>query len=196
MATDELVRRVLGAFQRNHNKVPKWAQESVPAWAHALRGYRDSDVKRTCTEMLSDRSDKAPPTVATFIARLEASPLSKRNAGPEGCEVCGFTGWRELAVWRERGGRVSVTTCAAACECPKGMRYSMGDALGLRAAVEKFTDEPFVTRVLYTTPDKPALSIEERMHPDAVARIESNKHSPPPKAGGAWATLVQPPHTE
>ena len=192
MASEKIVERVLGAFQRNHNKPPAWARESLRAWAGALRGYRDADVTRTCSEMLRARADSPPPTVATFIGRLEASPLSYRKAGPEGCEACGCTGWREIAVWREAGGHLTVTCYAGACDCPKGIRYSLGDAQGWRAAVERFRDDPYVSHVYHTTEAEPALPMVQRMHPDVVARIGTNRHSPPPDAGGAWATLVEP----
>ena len=169
MATQDKVRAMLRTYGKNYGKPERWAEDSFGLWFSTLRDYSDDDVSRVGRELMAKRHRM--PTVATFLEVLRADPLTSRPEAVQGCSACSGTGWREVSWHRRNDQRLQVTSYAAGCDCPKGRRLTGGAASLWSDVVARYEADPNTEAVYHTTSAHPALTIEERYHPDIVARL-------------------------
>jgi hypothetical protein len=190
MAGMTTVQNMLKALGSNYNKPPQWADEVVSVWYAQLRPYRDADIHRAAGQIMANR--RSLPPIAALLEVLNGDPQTERDR-PSGCGACVGTGWRELAVWKQHGQKVSVVVYAAACDCAKGDRYAGGDALPWADAVRRAEADPLTSRVIVTDHQHPRLTLEERLHPDVFERVEQGKIAGPSPDCGSWHKLSGPP---
>lgn len=169
MATKDKIRAMLDTYAKNYGKNERWADQAFGLWFSNLRDYSDDDVSRVGRELMTKR--QRMPTVATFLEVLKSDPLVSRPEAAQGCKACEGTGWREVSWHRWKDNRLQVTSYAAGCDCPKGRRLTGGAARNWSEVVEAFAADPSTEAVYSTSAEAPSLTIEERYHPDIVARL-------------------------
>ena len=169
MATADKVRAMLRTYGKNYGKRDQWAEDAFGLWFSSLRPFDDDDVSRVGREIMAKRARM--PTVATFLEVLRADPLTTRPEAAQGCSACSGTGWREVSWHRWIDQRLQVTSYAAGCDCPKGQRLTGGAALPWADVVARYEANPSTEAVYHTTASQPALTMEQRYHPDIVARL-------------------------
>ena len=185
MATKEKIQRILSAMSRNYSKPDSWAADSFGIWWQTLKNERDEDIHRTTETVL--REKRRIPTVAAFREILRADPLTMAQEAPQGCSACGNSGWREVAWHRIQQGRLMVTTYAAGCDCARGHRLCNGAAQHWRDVVHRYENDPTTEAVFYTSADCPVLTMEQRLHPDIVERIQAGKRK---QGGGGFEPVL------
>ena len=169
MARQDTIKAMLAAFARNYSKRDDWPDAVWGTWYTALKEYSDDDVKRIARHVMSERG--RIPTVAAFLEYMKGDPHTAKPEGPKGCPACEGTGWREVAWHRWADGRLLVTSYAAACDCALGHTYAMGAAEHWSDVVDAYSKHPSTEAVYATSASAPALTIEQRYHPDVVERL-------------------------
>jgi len=189
MVSRATTRLILGIIQRNYNKVPAWADESVDDWFQALIKYTDIEAEKAVRQIC--RTRKTLPNVAAVIEAIQGA---RKSAGavvgsePTGCAACGLTGWREVVHHLHSRGKLQVTEYLAACDCAAGMRLNVGPTVEpWEDLVKRCRDDPFTVAVYHGTHTEPHVPRDQRLHPDALARIQA---SPRPASAGAWQHLT------
>ena len=187
MVSRDTTRLILGIIQRNYNKVPAWADESVDDWFQALVRFDDLEAEQAVRQIC--RTRKSLPNVAAVIDVIYGQ---RKSAGAtlttaQGCGACDGSGWREVVHWLHSRGKLEITTYLACCDCPKGMRLVGGSGNGWEEIVKKMKADPFTEAVYHGTHAQPHLSPDQRIHPDTLAQLKESARGP---GTGAWQHLT------
>jgi|19_taG_2_1085344.scaffolds.fasta_scaffold06687_2 hypothetical protein len=188
MVSKDTTRKILGIIQRNYNKHPLWADESVGDWFQALIRFDDLEAEEAVRQIC--RTRKTLPNVAAVIEVIHGQRKSRGNdvTTAQGCGACEKTGWREVVHWYSSKGKLQVTTYLAACDCSKGMRLETSPAVqGWEGLVSKLRADPFTEAVYHSTHAHPHMTTEQRLHPDALADMRERSKGRPV---GAWQHLT------
>ena len=185
MATKEKIERILSAMGRNYGKPTDWAAGSFGIWWQTLKNERDEDIHRTTETVI--REKRKVPTVAAFREILRADPLTTPQEAPQGCSACGNSGWREVAWHHVERGRLFVETYAAGCDCARGHRLCNGAAQHWRDVVHRYENDPTTQAVYFTSAQNPALTMEQRLHPDILDRLKEGQRK---QGGGGFQPVL------
>lgn len=175
MASKDTIQAMLKAFATNYSRRDDWADTVWGTWYKALQSYSDQDVRQVARQVMSERG--RVPTVAAFLACMKGNPAVAQPQGPKGCMACDGTGWREVSWHRWDTRRLMVTSYAASCDCEKGRYYEAGAATNWSVVVEKLSSDPSTEAVYSTSASHPRLTIQERYHPDMVAKMKDSQVS-------------------
>jgi hypothetical protein len=178
MASKDNVMAMMAAMATNYNKRNDWADAVWGTWFTALKPYSDDDVRRVARQVMAERG--RVPTVAAFLECMKADPRTEKPKGAAGCAACVGSGWREVVWHRWSEKRLLVTSYAAGCDCDKGRGFCMGAARHWADVVNEMRNDGSTEAVYATSAAKPTLTLDERYHPDTVARLRGTRETPQP----------------
>ena len=116
-----------------------------------------------------------------------AADKPTRRDLPAACADCA-DGWREVALHIRRPDRLTVRTFLAACRCElgkvrHGAELRFKSVASLDEVLNRWGGQHGV-EVFYTSAEHPALTDDERMHPDSLARMRERRQAA--VEGGTW----------
>lgn len=127
-----------------------WPTKGVPAdiWQPALEPL-DYDAALEAIMQLIDTRD-TPPSILSFRAAYNAARAPKIARLREPCDICGGSGWEQIAVHRD--GYPHPTSGVVPCRCSNGRIVDAAH----RRALEHNADELRRTRPLNATEEHAA----------------------------------------
>ena len=170
MASIPVVKRCLQALAQNYGKSDQWVDSSLKLWARGLASVHDKDLIRGVEEWCGKEARMA--NLARLKALIEANPLRIKPDELAGCPACNGTGFRELARWHQKNGRVRADPFVAACDCPKGRSLTSATILNWSEVVDAWRANPWTEAVFHSTPERYHLTTQERNTPEELAALE------------------------
>ena len=178
MASTQVVERVLKSIAAMFGKHPLWVQDSLKMWDLQLEDIDDRDLIIGCKDLI--RKSKSLPTVAQMRDVIIANPTTKAGEPVKiaGCSACGNTGQRQMARWWVNdNAQLKVVSYNAACDCPKGIKLSLGAFIPWSDVKRMWEANPATTQVYYATHDNPVLSRDQLMTAADKQRLDAMKRA-------------------